>query len=64
MVRELHQPGHHFQPSGNQPSDGNYAHVIAIAEAHGADSLSATLTNALTIENQFSFVNAIGVVAV
>jgi hypothetical protein len=64
VVIELHQPGHHFQPSGHQPSDGNYAHVIAIAESHGADSLSATLTNALTIENQFSFVNAIGVVAV
>ena len=64
VVFELHQPGHHFQPSGHQPSDGNYAHVIAIAESHGADSLSATLTNALTIENQFSFVNAMGVVAV
>jgi hypothetical protein len=64
VVRELHQPGHHFQPPGNQPSDGNYAHVISIAEAHGADSLSATLTNALMIENQFSFVNAIGVVAI
>jgi hypothetical protein len=36
----------------------------AMAEAHGADSLSATLTNALTVENQFSFVNAIAVVAV
>jgi hypothetical protein len=64
VVRELHQPGHHFQPPGNQPSDGNYAHVLSIAEAHGADSLSATLTNALMIENQFSFVNAIGVVAI
>jgi hypothetical protein len=64
VVRELHHRGHHFQPSGHEPSDGNYAHVIATAESHGADSLSATLTNALTIENQFSFVNAIGVVAV
>ena len=23
VVIELHQPGHHFQPSGHQPSDGN-----------------------------------------
>jgi hypothetical protein len=63
-VIELHQPGPHFQPSGHPPSDGNFAHVIATVESHGANTLSATFTNALTIENQFSFVNAIGVVAV
>jgi hypothetical protein len=34
-------------------------------KAHGADiSLTATQTNALTVENQFSLVNAIAVVAV
>jgi hypothetical protein len=64
VVIELHQPGHQFQPCGHQPPDGNYADVIAMAEAHGAGSLSATLTNALTVENQFSFVNGIAVVAV
>jgi hypothetical protein len=64
VVIELHQPGHQVRPDGHQPPHGNYAAVIATAEAHGADSLSATLTNALTVENQFSFVNAIAVVAV
>jgi hypothetical protein len=64
LVYELHQPGHQVQPDGHQLPHGNYAAVIATAEAHGADSLSATQTNALTVENQFSFVNAIAVVAV
>jgi hypothetical protein len=64
VVIELHQPGHQVQPDGHQPPDGNYAAVIATAEAHGADSVSATLTNALTVENQFSFVTAIALVAV
>jgi hypothetical protein len=64
VVIELHQPGHQVRPDGHQPPHGNYAAVIATAEAHGADSLSATLTNALTVENQFSFVTGIAVVAV
>jgi hypothetical protein len=64
VVYELDQPGHQGQPDGHQPPDGNYAAVIATAEAHGADSLSATTANALTVENQFSFVSAIAVVAV
>ncbi len=64
VVIELHQPGHQVQPDGHQPPDGNYAAVIATADAHGADSLSATQTNALTVENQFSFVNGIAVVIV
>jgi len=42
---------------------GNFAQVLALAEAHGADTLSATVTNALAIENHFSFVNAVGIVA-
>jgi hypothetical protein len=53
-----------FSPTGTNRLTGNYAAVIATAEAHGADSLTATQTNALTVENQFSFVNAIAVVAV
>jgi hypothetical protein len=62
---ELDQPGHQVRPDEHQPPDGNYAAVIVTAEAHGADSsLSAAQTNALTVENQFSFVTGIGVVAV
>ena len=34
-----------------------------MAEAHGANTLSATLTSALTVENHFSFVNATAMVA-
>ena len=65
VVIELHQPGHQVQPDGHQPPPGNYADVIATADAHSADSsLAATQTNALTVENQFSFVNGIAVVAV
>jgi hypothetical protein len=64
VVIELDQPGHQVRPDEHQPPHGNYAAVIATAEAHGADSLSATQTNALTVENQFSFVNGIAVVAV
>jgi len=64
-VIELHQPGHQVQPDGHQPPDGNYAAVIATGEAHStADSLSATQTNALTVENQFSLVTGISVVGV
>ncbi len=64
VVIELQQPDHQVQPDGHQPPDGNYAAVIATAEAHGADSLTVTQTNALTVENQFSFVTAIALVAV
>jgi hypothetical protein len=64
VVIELHQPGHQVKPDGHQPPHGNYAVVIGTAEAHGADILSATQTNALAVENQFSFVNAIAVVVV
>jgi hypothetical protein len=69
VVIELHQPGHKAghkdRPDGHEPPDGNYAAVIGTAEAHGADSsLTATQTYALTVENQFSLVNAIAVVAV
>jgi hypothetical protein len=64
VVYELDQPAHQVQPDGHQPPHGNYAAVIATAEAHGADSLAATTTIALTVENQFSFVTGIAVVAV
>jgi hypothetical protein len=64
VVFELHQPGHQVGPDGPQPPDGNYAAVIATADAHGADSLTATQTIALTVANQFSFVTGISVVGV
>jgi hypothetical protein len=64
VVIELQQPDHQGPPDGHRPPDGNYAAVIATADADGADSLSATTTIALTVENQFSFVTAIAVVAV
>jgi len=34
-VIELHQPGHQSRPDGHQLTHGNYADVIAMAEAHG-----------------------------
>jgi hypothetical protein len=65
VVIELQQPNHQVRPDWHQPPDGNYAHVIATADAHGAgSSLSATQTIALTVENQFSFVTGIAVVGV
>ena len=65
LVYELDQPDQQIWPDGHQPPDGNYAAVIAMAEAHGAGSVStAAQTYALTVENQFSFVTAIAVVAV
>jgi hypothetical protein len=58
-----HSSGHH-QPFGQETFQGAFAQVAAMAEAHGANTLSATLTTALTIENHFSFVNAMAMVAV
>jgi hypothetical protein len=43
---------------------GNIADVIATAEALGANSFTSTLTEALTIENQFSLVAGTALVAV
>jgi hypothetical protein len=63
IVVDVHHPFGHGQPIGQDPFHGNFAQVLALAEAHGADTLSATVTNALTIENHFSFVNAVGIVA-
>ena len=63
IVIDVHHPFGHGQPIGQDPFHGNFAQVLALAEAHGADAMSATFTNALTIENYFSFVNAVGIVA-
>jgi hypothetical protein len=62
IVIEVHQPVGHHQPGGLQLPQGNFAQVLAMSEAHGANTLSAALTNALTVENHFSFVNAVGFV--
>ena len=64
VIIEFPQPGDHFQHYGHQPPHGNNADVMAIAEAHGADSLAATFTNSLTIENHFSFVDASAMVVI
>jgi hypothetical protein len=62
IVIEVDHPFGHLQPSGQELPLGNFAQVLAMSEAHGANTISATLTNALTVENQFSFVNAMGMV--
>jgi hypothetical protein len=62
IVIDVHHPFGQGQPIGQDSFSGNFAQVLALAEAHGADALSATVTNALTIENHFSFVNAVGIV--
>jgi hypothetical protein len=62
IVIDVHNPFGQGQPIGQDPFYGNFAQVFALAEAHGVDTLSATVTNALTIENHFSFVNAVGIV--
>ena len=65
VIEQLDQSGHQVHPDGPQPTDGNYANVIATADAHGAhSSLAATTTIALTVENQFSLVTGISVVGV
>ena len=42
---------------------GNFAQIAAVAEAHGAGTLAATLTHALSVENHFSLVNGMAMVA-
>ena len=63
IVIEVDHPFGHHQPSGQELALGNFAQVLAMSEAHGANTISATLANTLTVENQFSFVNAMGMVA-
>jgi hypothetical protein len=53
IVIEVHQPFDHHQPAGLELPQGNFAQVLAMSEAHGANTLSATLTNALTVEKPF-----------
>jgi hypothetical protein len=63
IVIELGGPSGHHQSFGHNTIQGEFAQVFAMAEAHGANTLSATLTGALTVENHFSFVNATALVA-
>jgi hypothetical protein len=63
IVIELDQSFGHHQPIAHELSYGNFAQVLALAEVHGTNTLSDTLANALTVENHFSFVNAIAMVA-
>jgi hypothetical protein len=64
IVIDLHQPFHHHGHAfALEAFSGNFAHVFAAAETHGVDGFSATFTEAMTIENHFSFVNATGLVA-
>ena len=63
IVIELGGPSGHHQSFGHDALQGEFAQVFAMAEAHGANTLSATLTSALTVENHFSFVNATALVA-
>jgi hypothetical protein len=50
------------EPPGVEPG-GSFAQVMAAADSYGLPSLSATFTQSLTVENQFSFVQAMGLVA-
>jgi hypothetical protein len=50
IVIDVPHPFGQGQPIGQDPFHGNFAQVLALAEAHGAATLSATVTNALTIE--------------
>ena len=62
IVIEL-DPAFDPEPYRLEASEGSLAEVLATAEAHGAGTLSATFTQALAVENQFSFVNAMALVA-
>ncbi len=42
---------------------GNVAGVVALAEAMGAGTTAATVTDALTVENQFSMVSGVSITA-
>jgi hypothetical protein len=64
MMRELapHALGLDEGHGGITIPPGNLAHVLATADAQGADGLAATLTHALTVENHFSAVSGLAMV--
>lgn len=63
IVIELDRSFGHHQAVGDQLLQGAFAQAIGTAEAHGANTLADTLMNTITVENHFSFVNALSMVA-
>ena len=47
----------------NNTVPDNFASVIALADAHGPNTFTATVTNALSVENHFSLVDGHAIVA-
>jgi hypothetical protein len=65
VVIDVQLPFHsHPDASAVDASAGNYAQVAATADAHGTGTTAATVSDATTVENQFSFVHAASLVAV
>lgn len=63
IVIDVQQP-YHADASVGDASTGNYAQVSAAADAHGAGTTAATVSDATTVENQFSLVHATSLIAV
>jgi hypothetical protein len=63
IVIDTPQPFDQHQLPRSDALPGNFAQIFAEAEAHGADTLAATLTHALDVENHFSLVNGMAMVA-
>ena len=62
VVLDLYQALDGHAPFGGPPDFGNFAHALAVAETDGPGSLSATFTHTLTLDGQFSFVQAMAMV--
>lgn len=64
---QLHSPnqtnGHNTHLPDYAPPSGALATVAAFAEAHGANTAATTLTHSLAVENQFSLVSGLAIVA-
>jgi hypothetical protein len=67
MDFQAHASGHGGQNDAHLPGlflpSGNFAQVAAVANALGPDTATSTLTQALTIENHFSYVNGMAIAA-
>ena len=63
IVIEAPQSFDQYQLPRPDALPGNFAQIFAGAEAHGADTLAATLTHAFNVENHFSLVNGMAMVA-
>jgi hypothetical protein len=62
---DWHEPNAPHSPHilSNDLPIGNVANVLAMADAQGLNTLASTLTQALTIENHFSLVSGLSMVA-